>query len=483
LYHNILRRTKMKSRFFAVLMVLSLVMALVGVTSPAMAAAYGTSFTTSVTYQNVGTGDANITMTFYSEGSATGVPINLPLLAANAGSSVFVGSLTVPSGNGSAVISSDQPLVATAVQVPPSTSAVKSRPLSNSFSGGTTKVLVPTVLKNMFGYTSIVSIQNVDSVGADLTVEFVPTGGSIFTVTVPNLPSGASKYYDMGSFVNANLGATFNGSMRVTAVQTGTATAGAIVATAVELGTSANKAYAWEGANQTGTTLYMPSAFCRYTASTYASTYAVQNVGTSPIDITVTYSNSNSESYTGVAGGAKVSIPGCGKTGTLNPDGFIGSATITATGQIAGIAKISTTTGLITAFLGFTDGAAKIGMPFVRWTQAQWVPGGRSRAVLAIQNLGTPLTAGQAVVKYFDKNGAQVGSQALPAIATGGKANSNPFDAGAGNEFGYYSDGTFGGSATVEGPAGSKLVAIVRISTNTGGTSIDGEDYNGVPIP
>lgn len=335
----------------------------------------------------------------------------------------------------------------------------------------------------MFGYTSVISIQNADSVGVDLTVEFVPVGGSIFTETVTNLPVGASKYYDMGTYVNAHIGSSFNGAMRITAKQTGTSNPGSIVATSVEGGVSANKAYAWEGAGQTNNILYFPSAFCRYTSAVYASTYAVQNVGTSNIDITVTYSNNNTESYLAVPGGAKVSIPGCGKNNNLNPNGFIGSATVTATGPIAGIGKFSTSTGLITAFLGFNDGSAKIAMPFVRWTQAQWIPGGRSRAVLAIQNVGpSTLAAGSVTVKYFDKNGVQVGSQTLGQMLTGGKANSNPFDAGAGAEFGYYSDGTYGGSATVEGPAGSKLVAIVRISTNTGGTTIDGEDYSGMPI-
>jgi len=476
----------MKNKYLSLFIAFALALALVGVASPVSAAAYGTSFVTSITYQNVGAGPANVTIDFFAESSATAITITPAVLAANAGTSLYVGSLAgISAGfSGSAVMSSDQPLIATMVQVPPAASAVKSRPLSSGASTGAASVLVPTVLKNTFGYTSVVSIQNVDSVAADVTVEFIPTSGTGFTIPIANLPAGAAKYFDMGTLVNAGLGASFSGSIRATAVKTGTSTAGSLVANSLEMGVSANKAYAFEGATTSATKIYMPSAFCKW--SGYASTYAVQNTGTSAVDVTVTYSNGNTESYNAVAGGAKVSVPGCGKDALnpVNPDNFIGSAVLTATGPIVAMAKISNTAGLITAFLGFPDGSNKVGAPFVRWTTANWAPGGRSRAVLAIQNIGAAdLAAGDVVVNYYDKNGVLVGTHTLGAIAVNAKTNSNPSNIGAaGNEFGYYADGTFGGSAVVVGPVGSKLAVVVRVSTNTGGSTIDGEDYNGSPL-
>ena len=471
----------MKYKAFALLTVLALLAALVGVTTPAKAAGYGTNFTTSITYQNVGTADANVALDFYSAESGTAIPITLPVLAANAGSSLFVGSLAqVSSGfKGSAVMSSDQPLVATLVQVPPNGSVVKSRPLSNSSAGGASSVLVPTVIKNMFGYTSVVSIQNVDTVGADLTVEFIPVGASIFSVTVTNLPSGAAKYYDMGSFSNPSIGANFNGSMRVTAKKTGTTTAGSIVATSLEAGTANNFAYAFEGATQFANKVYMPSAFCRWIGASYMSYYAVQNVGTSPIDITVTYSNSNTETYSNVAGGAKVSISGCGASNTLNPTGFIGSAVLTATGNIAAMAKIQNNAGLATAFLGFNSAGNKIALPYARWTTSQWNNGVRQRSYLAIQNIGTTdLASGAVTVKYYDKDGLLKGTHTLGAIPVAGKVNSDPTLANAltSGEFGYYGT-AFGGSAVVEGPGGSSLAVVVRVQSIN-----SGEDYNGFTV-
>lgn len=466
------------------LLIMSMILLTLGSYTPAQAAAYGTQFTTSITYQNIGTGPADITLNFYAEASGTPIVINLAPLNKYAGSSIFVGSISqIASGfKGSAVMTSNQPLAATLVQVPPSSSAVKVRPLSNSFTQGATQVLVPTVLKNMYGYTSIVSIQNVDSVGADIQVEFIPVSGTPFTVNVTNLPPNSAKYFDMGTFTNAGLGTTFTGSIRATAKKTGTTNPGSIIATSVELGTSSNLAYAFEGATQPSNTLYMPSAFCKWIAASYQTVYAVQNVGTSPINITVNYSNGNSEVYSDVPGGSKVSINGCGKTGTLNPTGFIGSATLVGTGPIVGMAKVSTNTGMITAFLGFTQGAQKVALPFVRWTETQYDTGGRSRGVLAIQNIGATIPAGDAVVEYYDKNGVLVGTHVLPEIPAGGKVNSRPIDANASlTEFGYYSDGSYGGSAVVVGSTGNQLAVIVRISTNPGGV-LAAEDYNGIPI-
>jgi len=468
----------MKYKAFSVFMILALMAALLGFTTSAKAAAYGTNFTTSITYQNVGSGPATISLDFYSQANGTPINITLPALAANAGSSLFVGSISqVSSGfKGSAVMSSDQPLVATLVQVPPNGSVVTSRPLSNSFSGGAASVLVPTALKNMFGYTSMISIQNVDTVGADLTVEMIPVSGTTITDTVTNLPSGAAKYYDMGTFIT---GATFNGSVRVTAKKTGTSTPGSIVGTSLETGTTGNLAYAFEGATEFSNKVYMPSAFCRWLASQYYSYYAVQNVGTSPIDFTVTYSNGNSESYLAIAGGAKVSVSGCGKTNNLNPNGFIGSAIITATGPVAAMGKIQNSAGLATAFLGFNNAGSKIALPYIRWTTSQWTNGVRQRSYLAIQNIGAAdLASGAVTVKYYDKDGNLKGTHNLGAIAVGAKVNSDASTAGAltSGEFGYYGT-AYGGSAVVEGPSGSNLAVVVRVQSVS-----SGEDYNGFTI-
>ncbi len=122
----------MKSKFFSIVMVLVLILAGIS-TTRVEAGAYSTQFTTSVTYQNVGSGPATISLVFYSEASPTGIPITLPELAPLAGTSIYVGSVAdISTGfKGSAVMSSNQPLVSTLVQVPKAGSGVSVRPMSN----------------------------------------------------------------------------------------------------------------------------------------------------------------------------------------------------------------------------------------------------------------------------------------------------------------------------------------------------------------
>lgn len=474
----------MKRSIFALVTALTLVVALLGFAQPVEAAAYGAQFVTSITYQNVGATDATIQIAFQAEADAAQITINRPLLAAGAGTSVYLGSLSqVGAGfNGSAVMSSSEPLAVTVVQIGATGSGVKNRALYTGFSEGASFVLIPTVLKNTFDFTSVFSVQNVDSVAVDLKVELVPVSGSTIVVNVANLPSGASKTFDMGTLTDVTA-ASFNGSAKITATKSGTTDPGMVAATAMEMATKTYDVYAFEGTSATGSKIYMPTALCKFNGVNN-SYFAVQNTSDADVDVTVNYSNGNADGPYTLTPGAKKSFQGCGVSGVLNPAGFIGSAVIEATGgNIVAMGKV-TGGGLSTAFVGFTAGAEKIALPYVRWTTAHWTDGTRQRAYIAIQNVGdTDLAAGDVTVHYMDKNGVEVGVDTLGAIAAGAKANSNAGKIGtAGAEFGVYADGSYGGSAIVEGPAGSQLAVVVRVQTYIGGGNSVGEDYNGVVI-
>lgn len=448
----------------------------VGIAS-AQTTAYATSFTTSVTYQNVGTSNATISFQFYPEGSSTAVTHNVTL-GANAGSSLFMGSVSgISSGfTGSGVISSDQPVVATLVQVPASASAVKNRPLTNGFdsSAGATKFLLPTVLKNFFNTTTQFSVQNVDSTAVNLTVKFFAVGAATptHTATYNNLPSGAAKYFDAGKITQ--LGANFNGSVTIEAT-------GRVVASALELSTNGTAASGFDGVSAGANTFYMPSALCDFGSAKNRTSYAVQNVDTIQASVKVTYSNGATQTGN-IAPGGKASFVACNATGMVT--NFNGSATITSTGgKIAAIGKVGGG-GLSTAFNGAATGSSKLALPYVRWSQSRYDQNqrDRQRSFIAIQNIGSPLAANAVTVRYYNKDGVLVGSQSLGAMATGGKTNSNPFAAigAAASEFGYAANGT-GGSAVIEGPAGSQLVAVVRVQSAPASGTV-GEDYNGIPI-
>jgi hypothetical protein len=77
--------------------------------------AYDTPFATSITFQNVGTGPANVQFSFYNEKAASPTVVNRNDIAAGSGSSLFVGGLSggealPPAFKGSAVLSANQPV-------------------------------------------------------------------------------------------------------------------------------------------------------------------------------------------------------------------------------------------------------------------------------------------------------------------------------------------------------------------------------------
>lgn len=482
----------MKSLRIALVLALVLIVASFAVASAQTG--FSTQYTTSITYQNVGTGTALVTFQFYNEKTGTAVNVQRQLNA-NAGSSLFVGGLTgseaLPSNFlGSAVLSANQPIVATLVQVPQN-SPVKNRPLSNGFSSGSSQVLLATVLKNTFSNSSVFSIQNADTGPVDITLKFYRVGETtaIATLTETNIPVGAAKYYNAGNI--SQLGASFNGSVTVTAVKTGTSTPANIVGSVLELGTSNLAAKAFEGVGAGNPTVNVATALCNAFGG-FTTAYAVQNTDTTnKATVTVEYKNLSGGSVGSetkeISAGGKQSFIACDKA----PSNFSGSAKVSSTGgAIVVIAKVflSSDPSYGTAFLGEAAGSSKLALPYVRYTSdANYNAGTRQRTFIAIQNIGVD-KVDNVTVKYLDKNGTVLGTHTIATIAGGAKQNSNPTaatgDAAKLMEFGNPEanpGGGFGGAAIVEGPAGSQLIAVARVQSIASGKVV-AEDYNGIGI-
>lgn len=479
-------------RRLRIALVLSILLMLLSVGLASAQTGYQTQFQTAITYQNISNTDAVVTFSFYNEKTASAVVVtrNLP---ANAGASLAVGSLSgseaLPANFlGSAILGSSQPVVATLVQLPqPSGGVVRNRPMSNGFSQGSPQVLLATILKNVFNTNSKFSIQNASDGAVDITVSFFRVGETTpaHTVTETNIPVGAAKYYDAGQI--AQLGASFDGSAVVSAKRAGTQTDANIVGSVLELQTNNVGVRAFEGVPNTAAanTVYMATALCGLGGQTTA--YAVQNTSSNQAAaVTVTYSNGLTQQGN-ISAGGKQSFNTCQAAGM--PQGFSGAATITSSGApIVVIAKVGGA-NRFTAFLGETSGSSKLALPYVRWSETKFATGQYQRASIAIQNIGAT-TVNNVQVKYLNKNGQQVGVHTIASIAPGAKANSNAMavPGAAGNiqlsEFGHPEanpGGGFGGAVIVEGPAGSQLIAVVRIASTTP-TGVVAEDYNGIAI-
>ena len=449
-----------------------------------------TPFIISFTYQNIGSGTATVSFSFYSQASGNRVTTVSRTLPAGAGSSIFMGALlgseALPSAFiGSAVMQSNQPLAIIQVQIPQSTT-VKNRPLSIVFPSGSSPIYVATVLKNKFNAMTKLAVQNVHTTNTDLTLKFYnaddPAAAPI-EIQKDNLPPGGMAYYDAGTL--PGLADGFNGSAVVTGVENDTTTPANIVATTLELQTNDVGARAVEAISQAAKTLYVATALCNAFGG-QTTAYAVQNTNLSTAtEVTVHYSNGTNETKTAQPG-AKVSFSGCAASGM--PTGFSGAATITSSAtDIIAIAKVSGL-GYFTAFMAETAGASKLALPYIRYTSdANYNTGARQRAFIAIQNIGAT-DVSNVQVKYLDTNGTVVGTHTIATIAPNAKANSKAIDA-SGNSASLLEFGTpegnpgsgFGGSVVIEGPAGSQLIAIARITSKIGAGEV-AEDYNALVI-
>lgn len=473
----------MKAKIPIILAVLFLVTMMVVLRS-AQAQAYSTRFTTSITYQNVGTMTATLQILFYPDPSTT-TPIMIPRppLGPGESASLYVGSLTeIADGfRGSAVIQSDQPLVATLVQVPQGSTTVLVRPLSNGFQDGGPTALIATVLKNTFGANTIFSIQNVDSQENNVSIQFYNTSAQLIHTINQTIQPGASFYVDAAQI--PQLGGSFNGSVVAIAKRPDN-TDGKIVGTAMELDITGVGAKAFESVAQGARKVYMPSALCNVFGGQNTS-YAVQNTSLSATTIvTVTYQPGGQFAVRSVGPGAKQSFPACD---TVSP-GFVGSAIVESSATDIVVVGKAYGAGLSTAFLGEPQGYAKLALPYVRWApDSYYFNGSRQRTYIAVQNVGSnTIPAGSIRLIYKDPFGHYgVHTYNLP-LGPGQKFNSKASDAGL-TWFGMAEPpgSGFGGGVIIECTAPDcQLVAIARVTTYVPATgSTAAEDYNGIPAP
>jgi hypothetical protein len=476
------------------LMAVLVIVSLFAFPTPAKAVAYGTQFSTAVTYMNVGSQPADITFQFYAEGaSSVTQSYAVAQLAPSAAASLSVGTVFTTTFKGSAIMVSSQPLVATMVQLPQGATTVKNRPLANGQTSGASPILAATILKNKFSANSILSVQNAGSVSADVTVNFIATtDGTNYNPPVFSLSPGAARYFDMGTI--SNVGTVFNGSARISSTAP-------LVATVLELSTNKDVVYAYEGVSGGATTLYMPSALCNFSGQKQTSYYAIQNTSTTtnteittrftgvaagvPVDVTL-------DSVTILPGAKAPTVSGCGDASNVLPNNFIGSAVITSDSQpIIGIGKVAGTGVFATAHEGTASGSRWLALPYVRYTDNWWAYNSNpnvQRTFIAVQNIGgSTLAAGSVQVEFVGPTGAVLGTYTNPTdLAPGEKFSFSPKNAGL-SEFGYVPNATtgkpvsYGGGAIVTGPVSSSLVALARVSSNTVAGDV-AEDYNGIPF-
>ncbi len=486
-----------KKSLFAVIAVI-LLFAMVAPTAFAQSAT-GQAWVTSITYYTPSDTGGTLSISFYTEGSAT--PITIPdiILKPHTAGSLYVGGVsTLPTPfKGSAVLSSDVYVVSTAVQnaASPETSNY-ARLLYTGFSDAdaASRVYIATMLKNKFNTTSTLAIQNTEAFPVKANVKVYQVGTTTPFVNKDYVIPSQSDVILGGPSDAGSLGlpAGFNGSAVVTGTKDGDpATSGKLVASVQETDDSGRGARAFEGVSTSANTIYMASMNCQSGPDPLTSTYAIQNASlTDNASVTIDFYNRDgvlvaSMPAVTLTPGAKTSQNPCNNGVGAN---VLGSAVIKSTGApIIAMGKVASPGGISTAFLGQPGGAVKIAAPYIRWAAdvySEW------RTYVAVMNVGTA-SAANVQAKYYDGNGTLKGTHIMASasnpLGPSIKRNTDPATAGAlqpDGTFGLATAGVpFGGS--VEITSDQPIVVVVRASKSVslGATTTFGEDYNGLIVP
>jgi hypothetical protein len=274
-------------------------------------------FDTWYNVQNVGSTDATVNVS-YSDGSSAGPVVIKPGAAQTFDQSAETHTLAVFS----AVITSDQPIVAAVIEENNKTMFAYS-----GFNAGSTAPVMPLINANNSGFITGVQIQNAGASDTDVTVSYTAVTGTDCSET-QNVGAGESKTFTLAAFASgANgdciAGATFVGSATVT----GNTNSQPLVTIVNQLGGKKGEAYSGFDPASASDTVVLPLIMDRNAG--YFTGFNIVNAGASQTDISCT--------FTGTAYTASLSNADPGDA--LNDlqldsiaDSYVGAATCTATG-------------------------------------------------------------------------------------------------------------------------------------------------------
>ena len=278
-------------------LIVILVVALLAIMLPASTVfaqgATSQTWTSSITYYTPSATGGTLQVDYYAP-DGTKYQANSITLQPHKAGSLFIGNVSsVPTPfAGSAVLSSEVPIVATYVQFATSPNTANyGRLLYSGFTADDagTPFYVPTVLYgNTTSTTSRIGVQNIESFAINANLKFYAVGQTTPTAEKTVLIPPQSSYIFLASDITG-LSVGFSGSLVIVGSKSDApATPGRVVAAAEETSNSGRTAYAFEGVAQGANKIYMASMLCKNGASEQTSYYAIQNASaTTKANVTV----------------------------------------------------------------------------------------------------------------------------------------------------------------------------------------------------
>lgn len=449
--------------------------------------------------QNVGTGSATVQIVAYEKDNPSNTYSDTQTVPQGGAFTFtpFSGLTNLPDGFiGSAVVSADEPikaivnvtnLAAGNLGVAGGTAAAQYQGIDGAAVG--TTVYFPLAKGDYYGATTTYYVQNAGSAAATVEAEFTMRTGATYNYTSPTLQPNQMVIFSIYDTPYANPGTSSSDDRVGSMVATSTQPLAGVV---MEHATTANPAMYVQGTRGFTNADFDTMAYAPVVKNEYYGRFSglqVQNVGSTPIDITVTYKGADracdgqtlTESATGVAGGTAHTFVQLGAgMGPLGSD-CLASATIEATGEFVAIVNEvpvpgSTSSAGITYYT-LPDGAktANVSAPLFKDNYYNSTSG------LQIQNVGTG--AASNIVAEFQcttQTGSSFTAVSQPQSAAVGA--SVQFFRPSGNPGKFVSGSPFSSdlaNCSVTVTADQDVVAIVNemgIGPNLG---IDDNNYEG----
>ena len=280
-------------------------------------------FYSELVIQNTAADTANVTLSFYDDaGSLAASPTDT--IPGNATKIFALGDLGISDGRYSVEVVSTKALVGICNNW---TSALYGEFSDyNAYSGGTTVAYAPSLNNNYYGFVSSLTVQNVDTANADILVTY--SNGETETVTLapriskeyyqpdnPNLPSG-----NVDGIFSAKIEST-NGKKIVVLVNQEDKTKGSLAS--------------YNAPSEASTSINAPVTMKAYYQ--WFSAVTVQNVGSVPTDITITFATGESRTAYGVPANGTYTFMQLASQGSPLPDDSSVSAVVTAAQPIVAI--------------------------------------------------------------------------------------------------------------------------------------------------
>lgn len=293
--------------------------------------------------QNAGSSDATVTVNYYpvpgQGNAATEGPVTIKPGAAatfDQATNTDLGAKFV----GSAVVTSDEPVVASLMQVG---TTYKNMMGYNGFIGGSTQAELPLIMANNSGYYTGIQVQNAGTVSTTVTVDYAANTAGSWNPTddAASLnPGESATFLQAGGQWGTN---KYIGAASVTSspAEELVAIVNQVKMTGVALGT------AYEGFDPAGATPSISAPLIMGNNSGYYTGFQVQNVSGAAVTVDVTYGPNSVGTFSPAPeqktnlqpGESWTFIQSTGQWGSYGDVAkkYVGSATIAAGGNIVAI--------------------------------------------------------------------------------------------------------------------------------------------------